>query len=79
MVFSSMSRRVSSPFLIHLSLYVIKNLPHAHAEAEGLKYLHLFHDVFKRHDPMGIVKDHCSSMHLSHLYQHDDLPDEFHL
>ena len=75
-VLASMSKKVWPTFPIHLSPYIINNVPHAHVEAHGLEELCLLHGSQSRHDPTGVIKAHCLGMRLSRLYQHDDLLDD---
>jgi hypothetical protein len=67
------SKKVWSPFPIHLNTYSLLDFRHAKAEAMALEDIKLIHVEFKKHDPHRIMGNHMASCGLK-SYEHEHSP-----
>jgi hypothetical protein len=67
------SKKVWTPFPIHISTYYLLYFVHAKVEATALEEMKLVDIEFKKHDPNKIVSNHLVSCGLKR-YEHEDTP-----
>jgi hypothetical protein len=67
------SKKVWSPFPIHIGAYSLLDFGHAKVEAMVLEEMKLVDIEFKKHDPSKVVSNHLASCGLKR-YEHEDSP-----
>jgi hypothetical protein len=67
------SKKVWSPFPIHLNTYSLLDFRHAKAKVAALEDIKLVHIEFKKHDPHRVVSNHLASCGLK-IFEHENLP-----
>jgi hypothetical protein len=67
------SKKVCSPFLIHIGAYSLLYFGHAKDEAMVLEEMKLVDIEFKKHDPSKVVRNHLAICVLKR-YEHEDSP-----
>lgn len=63
-------------FLIKLGHHVLTNFPYAMKEVESMEDMVLLTSIFRRHDPKGVVQDHCKMVKLMTSYDHERYLDD---
>jgi hypothetical protein len=67
------SKKVWTPFPIHLNTYSLLDFRHEKVKAASLEDINLVHIEFKKHDPHRVVSNHLASCGLK-IFEHKNLP-----
>jgi hypothetical protein len=67
------SKKVWTPFPIHLNTYSLLYFGHAKAKATTLEDIKLVHIEFKKHDPHRVVSNYLASCVLK-MFEHENSP-----
>jgi hypothetical protein len=70
------SNKTFPRFPIKLGKFSLINFPQSKKETKALEEMKLVMEVFRRHDPKVIIRQHCKLVRSSSSHGHEVYPDE---